>query len=86
MCTATYTQQERIQGRRSIKKRKKREDIITWGYGLYRCAESNFQLLEVDELGGQHWSVNILKNDKSQDYLTSVQHKCYYTYHSSLYT
>jgi hypothetical protein len=52
-----------------------REDIIARGEakGLYRCTDSDVQLLEVDELGGHHWSVNIPKKDKSQD-------------HSSLYT
>lgn len=61
MWIVTYPQDERIQDRRSIKKRNKRECIIAWGAGLYRSEHSDFQFLEVDELGGQYWSVDILK-------------------------
>jgi hypothetical protein len=62
-----YPQKERLQDRSSINERNKREDIIARGEGLYKCADSDFQLLKVDELGGHHWSVKILKKDKSQD-------------------
>lgn len=61
----TYTQNERNQGRRSIKKRNQREYVIGWGGGQCPTVESNFQLLEMEELGWQHWSGYILKNDKS---------------------
>jgi hypothetical protein len=58
MSMMTYPQDERIQDRRSIKKRNKREDIIA---AEGRCEDCNFQVLEVEEFGWQHWSVDILK-------------------------
>lgn len=54
-----YTQDERFQGRRSIKKRNQRKCIIDRGAGS-ESIKFNLQTLEVEELVRKHWSVDIL--------------------------